>query len=298
MSVLVCESPAHLTKVLSAACANKSLKAQRIHLLLFDTDILLSPFEFPLDQQANLSHKLLLDAADFLSLPTSDIDVQHTLWSNHGSLKGVYAAMAHQRAEEYFHIALKQGLRLKGIWPLPLVLVALFAKNQTGVNKQNVFLHVYDEHSAVLSVLSNQQGVILRTVKFESFQELKHEITTTMQSGCANSMIKEWDKLYISGDLSAKETLLNDLRKKFNDRVVVLTPQKIGDAELAVVKDRIVNFMDALVPSPRAQNLIQIVCGWGFMMALAANILMLVLSYQKSLEIHQNTQVLTDLKKR
>ena len=196
---LLSESPQDLQEQLTAIAPKESLKGRKIYLALIDSEILFRPFQF--DNAVNLEHQLSMEAVKLLSLPVGDIilDYQMTSQANE-QIMGIYICGSRRRLKEYNDIFLRFKVYPVQLIPYALVIANYFFSDKNLENKQHVLIDCFKPSQAVLGVFARSQCVLMRLIQYESLENLKIEINSSILSACAASRVKQCDGFYFYGN--------------------------------------------------------------------------------------------------
>ena len=93
----------------------------------------------------------------------------------------------------------------------------------------------YGNNTIYLSVFEQGKCLLLREIRYESLDEARLEIIQSLRLASAKSSVKQFDKFYLSGNLTDKDNLINQLEKVFNAKIehrdLIIEDKPLSDQE-------------------------------------------------------------------
>ena len=221
-----------LQKIYINQLSETSKKEQRqdgqCYLALVDHDAMIRSFDLKVSEKIKLHTQLGINAMEFLSLPVNDIALDYQITEQDDTqVKGTYIYMNRQQLGKYNHALSKFGVYPMQVIPYALIAANYFLSRELG-DKQYILVDCFKPSWAVFGVFMKSRCIMVRMIHYDSLDELKTEINSSVLSACASSPLKQCSGLYVFGDYEHKEELLESYRPKFGDQVFSEGPTTTG----------------------------------------------------------------------
>ncbi|MDD5729686.1 MAG: hypothetical protein PHN57_00960 [Candidatus Omnitrophica bacterium] len=187
---------------------------------LYGGRVLVRQFELPKLNAQDIMNALRLESVELLHIPQEEVVLDYQILSTEqNKIKGVFIAAPKGLILEYISCCDRVGFSpVKITASIITVLEAFFQKK--GVNKETFcLLNFYASGRLHLIVFEKNDCMLLREINYENPQEVEHEVINSLRYCCARSVFKEFNEIYVSGDLSESGFLVERVQKEFEVNV-------------------------------------------------------------------------------
>ena len=194
-------SPKELRNLLSSQSQNTHPPSRFATLAVSGPQVLVRLFQFESIPPKEIRKRLFFEAVEFLSLPVSEIELTFQILASHSTrIRGIYTCLPKKLLQDYlsvFHHAKLVPITITAY--LATCLNYFLKEPQTGEGRV-CFLDFSKEKTIYLAVVSQKKCELLREIPYENWTEAKAEILQSLRSVCAKSPVKQFDRIYITGE--------------------------------------------------------------------------------------------------
>lgn len=222
-------SPEELSAVLQGLRAQKIGDKKYVSLALSGDEILVTPFQSNANSVHELKKELSATAVDLHNLPLSELVYDFQIFSQvNESYSGILVSIPKEDLEKYLTVCRQNRFELLSATAYILSSINAFLIYHNMVEVKRFAIIDFSRASSInFAVIDNNHFELLRKVPYESPEEGKQEVIRSLRSACARSSVKDFDKIYFSGDIRNKGELFDFIRRLFNTHVEAKNVQDV-----------------------------------------------------------------------
>lgn len=213
-------SPEELADQLQKLSEDSAGKARFVELSVHGPKILVRQFDLPLLKARELKNALRLEAVELMHLKPEEIELDYQVLSaSEDKTQGVFAAAPKELLEEYIAACKGAGFILTSI-EARIIAEVNYCLSGYAVKSNNFGLLVFRPDNMVyLAGFDNHRCLVLREIRYETFNEAGQEIIESLRYFFGKSVYKE-GQVHICGKIADKDSLIAKLENELNIKIV------------------------------------------------------------------------------
>ena len=209
-----------LKESLSKLLADKKTSAQPVSLAISGNQVFVCPFNFDKAAMKNFKQRLAVEAVDVLSLPVGSIELDYQVFEKSDKhMSGYFICLPQKNLFGYLNALDQFNVTPVKVTAYILASVEAFLKQHTIGDGRECYIDFSKPKTIDLAVFSKKRCELVREIPYENFDEAGQEVIQSLRSALAKSSNKQFDYIFIYGDLLDKEKFSEDLKNIFGAKV-------------------------------------------------------------------------------
>ena len=239
--------------------------------------VLVCPFVFDDVEKRELKDQLMLRAVELLSLPLDGIGLDYQVFeSKEGTVRGIFTCYPKEILQGYLSVLDESGFVPIKIVPTIVAGMDSFLYKNRQQKGRFCLLDFSRANVIHFAVFSNGHCDFLREIPYDETDEIEREVMQSLRCACATSSVKQFDHIYLSGNVPDREELTEKLSKFFCENV---THGKFTDIEtslrssdnlltLNLVKDRTFSLKQREVITQATRAVLSLCCAMAIILSV------------------------------
>jgi hypothetical protein len=220
--IIYSSSPEDLAQQLKSLGRNSSALKGHICLALEDARCHIRNFDLQKMSMHMLSQHVAFEAVDLLGRPLPEVvlDLQ-VCGSNDLTTNGYYACMPKTVMNEYLFVLQKHNLSADSVTLTALLRLNALALLQPATKGRFVCVDFSQPQHAYISIFDERCCELIRKFPYENEKQPLQEVIRSLQSVCAQSSSKKFDRVYLCGNIPDQSQFVQTLKNRFEVDIVI-----------------------------------------------------------------------------
>jgi len=220
LDTLQVSDPEELGKALPDI-GNNGVATHYLALAVNNPQLMVCPFHLEdVKDMKEVKDRLVMEAVEMLSLPSDSVGIDYqTFEFSEGKARGVYVCYPKLLIENYLKGADRAGYVPVKIVPSILAGIDTFLEQYKGKRGRFCLFDFSKDNVVYFAVFANGTCDFLREFHYETDEEIKHELVQSLRCACSMSSVKQFDHVFLSGEVPGKKGLVSTIKKQFCENV-------------------------------------------------------------------------------